>query len=251
MTIISIVIHFGAAEPALVPVLARDLEARYVDLSAVDEAIVGKARSRLGALARMRLHRPPVLGDMHASGLLPYDPNWSEVERDHRGAYLVLGWVAAMTLAGRADVARVCLSAPRSNRQARIARALGLSPEAAARVIDGYDASLTAYARASLGHDDGLPFDLVIDASRFDRFACASLLTECVKARLLAAAAAHHINGALAQSWPDLPQGDIGQRRRYALVEHEQIDLSAADSQEAAIAAIESRLHHECHHRRN
>ncbi len=251
MSTISVVIRFGAASPAFLSALARDLDATLVDLSAADAVIVADNRPLLGGLGRLRWLGASPRGIAHATRFLPFDARWDGAVADRGECHLVLGWAAAIALAGKSDVATLCFTAPRPVRLSRISRSSGLTDEEAARAIDVHDARMSAYTRASLGHDDGIPFDLVIDASRFDRHAYTSLVTECLKARLLSRARQPQIDQGQAGPSVDAPHGHVRHGRRYALVEHEHVDLSAVDTQEAAIAAIESRLHHACHHRRN
>lgn len=106
-------------------------------------------------------------------------------EAGERGDAVIVTHAASYALAGRSDVLRVLISAPRESRARRIAEAKGCSEAAAVRTVARGDAARADYLSRFYDIDAELPthYDIVIDTDRLDPVAAAELIVSAARSQ--------------------------------------------------------------------
>lgn len=102
-----------------------------------------------------------------------------------RGNVVLIGRGAGLVLAGRSDVLRVFVHAPREWRVARVARESGASEKLAASEVDRIDRARRAYVRDWYAAHFGDPalYDLSLNAATLGEHGCIAAIVAGVRAR--------------------------------------------------------------------
>jgi Cytidylate kinase-like family len=177
---------FGYLNEAIVAQVAQD--------HGVDQAIVVGAERRKSFFTRV--------AEMAARGAVDVAPDPSlyvpdetdtllslirDAVRDaaDRGSVVLLAHAACYACAGRADVLRVCVTAPLPARASRVASALGLSDQEAAKSLRRSDAGRASYLKRvyGVGRESPADYDVVLNTERLAPDAAAGLILGLVQAR--------------------------------------------------------------------
>ena len=180
------------------------------------------------------------------------DSTWREAVRSKH--VLIVGWHAVLSLPTHETDIRVLLHIPRKTRTARLAAPWSESDtDDAERAVSSMERHLSAHLEAMHGRDwiASHHFDLTINASRCTPQICCALIRSWLDCAPVV------VSGTTISSLPDAESEPIGLTtglgrhtgHDFAVVDRERVDLSSVQSHEAAIAAIEQRLHRECHRR--
>ena len=177
---------FGYLNEAIVAQVAKD--------HGVDQAVVAGAERRKSFFTRV--------AEMAARGAVDVAPDPSlyvfdvtdallslirDAVRDaaDRGSVVLVAHAASYACADRPEVLRVCVTAPLPARASRVASALGISDEEAARSLRRSDAGRASYLKRvyGVGGESPADYDLVINTERLAPDAAAGLILGLVRAR--------------------------------------------------------------------
>ena len=176
---------FGYLNEAIVTQVARD--------HGVDPSIVAEAERRKSFFTRV--------AEMAARGAVdvPLDPSLYVDQTDallalirdavrdaaDRGSVVLVAHAACYACADRPEVLRVCVTAPLSARASRMASALGLSDQEAAKSLRRSDAGRASYLKRvyGVGTESPTDYDVVINTERLTPDAAADLILGLVQAR--------------------------------------------------------------------
>ena len=102
-----------------------------------------------------------------------------------RGSVVLVAHAACYACADRPEVLRVCVTAPLSARASRMASALGLSDQEAAKSLRRSDAGRASYLKRvyGIGEESPADYDVVINTERLTPDAAADLILGLVQAR--------------------------------------------------------------------
>jgi cytidylate kinase len=175
---------FGYLNEAIVAQVASD---RGVDPTIVSDA--EQRKSFFSRLAEMALRAAP---DMSSSPrLYAFDEAdmllWliRDAVRDvaDRGNVVLVAHAACYACAGRPDVLRVWVTAPPSTRASRLASALGLSDNEAAKSVRQSDAARASYLKRvyDISEESDTDYDVVINTERLTTDAAAGLIVGLVQ----------------------------------------------------------------------
>jgi cytidylate kinase len=177
---------FGYLNEAIVAQVARD--------HGVDPSIVAGAERRKSFFTRV--------AEMAARGAVdvPPDPSLYVVDQTDtllalirdtlrdaadRGSVVLVAHAACYACADRPDVLRVCVTAPLPARASRVASALGISDEEAARSLRRSDAGRASYLKRVYGVGQEAPtdYDVVLNTGRLAPEAAVDVILGLVQAR--------------------------------------------------------------------
>ena len=166
----------------------------------VEPHVVADVEQRKSFLARLLedLHPPSAAATGYAfAGFVAPVPDEPRVESDDlralirtaieetaaRGDAVIVAHAASHALARREDVLRVLVTASSERRQERLAAALSLEPNAAARRVHAGDAGRADYLKRFYGVGGELPthYDLVLNTDRLDAETAAELVLLAVR----------------------------------------------------------------------
>jgi len=176
---------FGYLNEAIVAQVAKD--------HGVDQAVVAGAERRKSFFTRV--------AEMAARGAVDVAPDPSlyvdetdavlslirDAVRDaaDRGSVVLVAHAACYACADRADVLRVCVTAPLPARVSRVASALGISDAEAAKSLRRSDAARASYLKRVYGVGQEAPtdYDVVLNTERLAPDAAADLILGLIQAR--------------------------------------------------------------------
>ena len=178
---------FGYLSDAIVAQVAED--------QGIDPATVTEAERRKSFFARVL--EVAAHGASHApradSSLYAFDETdtllWliRDAVRDaaDRGSVVLVAHAACYACADRSDVLRVGVTAPLSTRASRVASALGISEQEAAKSLRRSDAARASYLKRvhGVGGESPTDYDVVINTERLAPDAAAGLILGLVQAR--------------------------------------------------------------------
>jgi cytidylate kinase len=176
---------FGYLNEAIVAQVANE--------RGVDQAVVSEAEQRKSFLMRLAemaaRGAPDVMPDTSLYAFDESDALLSLIRdavRDaaDRGNVVLVAHAACYACAGRSDVLRVWVTAPRSTRASRVAAALGLSDKEAAKAVRQSDAARASYLKRvhGVGEESNTDYDVVINTERLSNEAAAGLITDLAQA---------------------------------------------------------------------
>jgi cytidylate kinase len=176
---------FGYLNEAIVAQVASD--------RGVDQAVVSEAEQRRSFFSRLAEMAARAAPDVTASPpLYKFDETdmllslIRDAVRDaaDRGNVVLVAHAACYACAGRSDVLRVWVTAPRSTRASRVAAALGLSDKEAAKAVRQSDAARASYLKRvhGVGEESNTDYDVVINTERLSNEAAAGLITGLAQA---------------------------------------------------------------------
>jgi len=170
---------FGYLNEAIVTQVAQDY--------GVDTAVVVGAERRKSFLTRV--------AEMAARGAVDVAPDQTDTllslirdavrDAADRGSVVLVAHAACYACADRPEVLRVCVTAPLPTRASRVASALGLSDQEAARSLRRSDAGRASYLKRvyGVGAESPADYDVVINTERLTPDTAAGLILGLVQAR--------------------------------------------------------------------
>jgi cytidylate kinase len=255
MTTIAMVIQHGAEPSAHVDNLAKDLGLEVFDYRLRELSIAVNSQPslrRFGSWFRLSSARYRMLAAA-AAGAARISDECREALRS-RNNILVVGWHAVLSLSANEYDVRVLLHAPREIRIARFAHQdLDRSFVDMERAFDRMEDQMSAYLEVLNGRDWLVShrFDLAINVSRCTPHTFSALIHSWLQTSPIAKS---EITGEpQTRLEPITLAATAGRRvaRTFTILDGERVDLTGVQSHEAAIAAIEQRLHKECYRRHN
>jgi cytidylate kinase len=175
---------FGYLNEAIVAEAAR--------IRGVDPAMIGDAEQRKSLFSRLAemalraapdMSSPPKLYAFDETDMLLWDIRDAVRDAADRGNVVLVAHAACYACAGRSDVLRVWVTAPPSTRASRLASALGLSDNEAAKSLRQSDAARAHLKRVyEISEESNTDYDVVINTERMTTDAAAGLIVGLVRA---------------------------------------------------------------------